>query len=49
VSASLSAMLERERTGEARRVRKPDHAARWYSWISPPRRSCRRMGGVSEV
>jgi hypothetical protein len=45
----LAAAAVRLTMGRPRRVRKPDHAARWYSWISPPRRSCRRMGGVSEV
>jgi hypothetical protein len=33
----------------ARRVRKPDHAARWYSWMSPPRRSWRRTMGALDV
>ncbi len=35
--------------GRGRRVRNPDHAARWYSWISPPRRSCRRIVVASGV
>jgi hypothetical protein len=33
----------------ARRVRKPDHAARWYSWMSPPRRSWRWTMGALDV
>lgn len=32
-----------------RRVRKPDHAARLYSWISPPRRSCRQTTDAAGV